>query len=287
MRSSRAKVLHELLGRPLVAYPVELARGVGADPVVAVLGHQREAVEAALLARFGAGAVKVVEQTEQRGTGHAVRLAMPALRATLRRAWCWSCTATCRCCAARRCEELVGTARRYGCLAIVTATPPDPDRLRPHPARRARARHRRRRAEGRDARGAGDHRDQRRHLRRPGRTSSARPPPGLGTQQRAGRVLPDRRRRARGAHASASSAIEADFRDVAGINDRQQLAEAEAMLRARINRALDGARHLPRSRARTVVEPDVELGVDVELGRNVVAARAHARSATARASTTA
>ena len=54
MRSSRAKVLHELLGRPLVGYPVELARALGADPVVAVLGHQREAVEAALLARFGA-----------------------------------------------------------------------------------------------------------------------------------------------------------------------------------------------------------------------------------------
>src|SRR3954471_19667738 len=79
MRSSRAKVLHELLGRPLVCYPLELARALGADPVVAVLGHQHEAVEAVLQARFGVGAVTVVEQTEQRGTGHAVRLAMPAL----------------------------------------------------------------------------------------------------------------------------------------------------------------------------------------------------------------
>ena len=79
MRSSRAKVLHELLGRRWSRYPVELARALGADPVVAVLGHQHEAVEAVLLARFGAGAVTVVEQTEQRGTGHAVRLAMPAL----------------------------------------------------------------------------------------------------------------------------------------------------------------------------------------------------------------
>jgi len=50
MRSSRAKVLHELLGQPLVSYPVELARTMGADPVVAVLGHQHEAVEAVLLA---------------------------------------------------------------------------------------------------------------------------------------------------------------------------------------------------------------------------------------------
>src|SRR5438046_9166153 len=79
MRSSRAKVLHELLGRPLVAYPVDLARALGAEPVIAVLGHQHQAVEAALVARFGPGAVTVVEQAEQRGTGHAVRLAMPAL----------------------------------------------------------------------------------------------------------------------------------------------------------------------------------------------------------------
>jgi len=59
MRSARAKVLHELVGRPLVVYPMELAREIGADPVVAVLGHQREAVEAVLLARYGAGAVTV------------------------------------------------------------------------------------------------------------------------------------------------------------------------------------------------------------------------------------
>src|ERR1044071_1527244 len=78
-RSARAKVLHELLGRPLVCYPVELARALGADPVVAVLGHQRDAVEAALTARFSGAPITVVEQTEQRGTGHAVRLAMPAL----------------------------------------------------------------------------------------------------------------------------------------------------------------------------------------------------------------
>src|SRR3954452_15217205 len=70
MRSSRAKVLHGLLGRPLVTYPVELARAIGADPVLVVLGHQREAVEAALLARFGVGGFSVIEQVEQRGTGH-------------------------------------------------------------------------------------------------------------------------------------------------------------------------------------------------------------------------
>jgi len=33
MRSARAKVLHEILGRPLGAYPIDLAREMGADPV--------------------------------------------------------------------------------------------------------------------------------------------------------------------------------------------------------------------------------------------------------------
>src|SRR2546430_479492 len=80
MRSARVKVLHPLLGRPLVSYPVNLARELGADPVVAVLGHQREAVEVALTSEFGEGTIRTVEQAEQRGTGHAVRLAMPALR---------------------------------------------------------------------------------------------------------------------------------------------------------------------------------------------------------------
>ena len=48
----------------------------------------------------------------------------------------------------------------------------------------------------------------------------------------------------------------------------QQLAEAEATLRGRINRALQA--HVTfRDPASAVVEPDVEVGVDAELGRNV------------------
>src|SRR5204863_4794730 len=82
MRSARAKVLHEVLGRPLVAYPVELARALGADPVVAVLGHQLDAVEATLVERFGEGIIRVVEQTQRLGTGHALRTALPSLRGT-------------------------------------------------------------------------------------------------------------------------------------------------------------------------------------------------------------
>jgi bifunctional UDP-N-acetylglucosamine pyrophosphorylase/glucosamine-1-phosphate N-acetyltransferase len=264
MRSARAKVLHTLLGRPLVVYPVELAREVGADPVVTVLGHQRDAVEAALLARFGAGTVRVVEQAEQRGTGHAVRLAMPALKRfggivlilygdvpMLRR---------------ETVRALVGTARRYGCLALVTATPPDPSGY------------------GRIVR------DQRGHIIGVVEQKDASPeelasneinagiyaaPADFLRAATAGLATRNAQREyyltdivARAASSIGVSAIEADFRDVSGVNDRQQLAEAEAAMRARVNR--DWMRHVTfRDPAATVVEPDVELGVDVELGRNV------------------
>ena len=266
MRSARAKVLHELLGRPLVCYPVELARALGADPVIAVLGHQHEAVEAALLARFGAGAVTVVEQTEQRGTGHAVRLAMPAL-ARMEGGLVLVLYGDVPLLRRETLEELIGTSRRYGCLSLVTATPPD-------------------------ATGYGRIlRDERGHVIGVVEQKDASPEEraiteinagiycgpadffreatlGLGTSNAQGEYyLTDVV--ARAARGIGVSAIEAAFNDVSGINDRQQLAEAEATLRGRINHAL--LAHVTfRDPASTVIEPDVEIDVDAELGRNVV-----------------
>ena len=91
MRSARSKVLHEVLGRPLVAYPVELAQSLGAKPVVLVLGHQREDVEAVLVRRFGDEALRVVEQKQRRGTGHAVATAGSC---SCSRGTCRSCSAS-------------------------------------------------------------------------------------------------------------------------------------------------------------------------------------------------
>ena len=79
MKSDRAKVLHEVAGRPLVVWAVEIALAAGAGRVVVVLGHQIEAIRALLDARFGAGRIEVAHQAEQRGTGHAVQSALPAL----------------------------------------------------------------------------------------------------------------------------------------------------------------------------------------------------------------
>ena len=78
MKSALPKVLHELAGAPLVTWPVAAALEAGAERVVVVLGHGREAVEEVLRARFG-DRVDTTLQEDQLGTGHAVRCAMPAL----------------------------------------------------------------------------------------------------------------------------------------------------------------------------------------------------------------
>ncbi len=72
MKSDKAKVLHPVAGRPMIEYPVAMARALGSARTILVLGHQADAVRAAVEQRFGAGSIEVALQAEQRGTGHAV-----------------------------------------------------------------------------------------------------------------------------------------------------------------------------------------------------------------------
>jgi bifunctional UDP-N-acetylglucosamine pyrophosphorylase/glucosamine-1-phosphate N-acetyltransferase len=66
MRSRQAKVLHELCGRPLVAYPLRLARAL-ADRIVLVVPPGEDSIAA-----IAGPDVVSVEQRERLGTGHAV-----------------------------------------------------------------------------------------------------------------------------------------------------------------------------------------------------------------------
>lgn len=77
MKSRRAKVLHEIAGRPMIGHALDAVRAAGIDRVVTVVGHDREQVEAAV-GRLDPSATIAV-QTEQRGTGDAVRVALDAL----------------------------------------------------------------------------------------------------------------------------------------------------------------------------------------------------------------
>jgi bifunctional UDP-N-acetylglucosamine pyrophosphorylase/glucosamine-1-phosphate N-acetyltransferase len=79
MKSHRAKVLHEACGRPLAWFPIRRALDAGAAPVVVVVGHQAEAVEAALSAALPDAPIRFAVQREQLGTAHAVLAAREAL----------------------------------------------------------------------------------------------------------------------------------------------------------------------------------------------------------------
>ncbi|MCP4713596.1 MAG: bifunctional UDP-N-acetylglucosamine diphosphorylase/glucosamine-1-phosphate N-acetyltransferase GlmU, partial [Deltaproteobacteria bacterium] len=68
MKSDRVKVMHAVAGLPMLAYPIRSARALGCDRIVAVVGHQREAVEEA----FQEQDIGFVCQEEQLGSGHAV-----------------------------------------------------------------------------------------------------------------------------------------------------------------------------------------------------------------------
>jgi bifunctional UDP-N-acetylglucosamine pyrophosphorylase/glucosamine-1-phosphate N-acetyltransferase len=78
MRSKRAKVLHELGGRPLLHYPLLALRALAPARVVLVVGHQADLVRAAAAGVETPG-LEAALQAEQRGTGHAVLCAFEAL----------------------------------------------------------------------------------------------------------------------------------------------------------------------------------------------------------------
>lgn len=67
MKSKLPKVLHPVVGRPMVAWAVKLARELGARDTVVVTGHGAQAVEAAL----GGEGLRFTRQDRQLGTGHA------------------------------------------------------------------------------------------------------------------------------------------------------------------------------------------------------------------------
>jgi bifunctional UDP-N-acetylglucosamine pyrophosphorylase/glucosamine-1-phosphate N-acetyltransferase len=77
MRSARAKVLHPLLGVPLLDHVVRAVQSVGVDPITIVVGHQAAAVEEA----FAGRGVGFVRQDPPLGTGHAVQAARERIAA--------------------------------------------------------------------------------------------------------------------------------------------------------------------------------------------------------------
>lgn len=74
MKSRRTKVLHEICGKPMLAYPLAAAAQLGAERLIVVVGRDADQVEAEF-----AGRAQFAVQAEQRGTGDAVRVALEKL----------------------------------------------------------------------------------------------------------------------------------------------------------------------------------------------------------------
>ncbi|WZO99526.1 NTP transferase domain-containing protein [Isosphaeraceae bacterium EP7] len=70
MRSEKAKVLHDLCGRPMIRYVVDAARAAGARTIVVVVGYGADQVRAALA---GEPDILFAVQKDQLGTGDAVK----------------------------------------------------------------------------------------------------------------------------------------------------------------------------------------------------------------------
>jgi bifunctional UDP-N-acetylglucosamine pyrophosphorylase/glucosamine-1-phosphate N-acetyltransferase len=280
MKSALPKVLHPLCGRELVAWPVHAALEAGAARVVVVVGHGREAVAGALAARFpthtAARRLTTAVQEKQLGTGDAVRSALPALADVADEDYV---VVLCGDTPLLRHEAIgalldaalrdAGGGAQSKC-AMLTGEVDDPTgygRI------------------VRDARGRivaiREHKDatpEERAIREmnPGvyaveKGFLVRAIAALDTKNAQGELyLTDVVARAAQEDPAGVAAQAWPMEDLHGVNDRHDLAQAEALLRARINRALGQSGVTLRDPRSTYVDADVVLAADVTLEANVV-----------------
>jgi bifunctional UDP-N-acetylglucosamine pyrophosphorylase/glucosamine-1-phosphate N-acetyltransferase len=270
MKSDTSKVLHRIAGRPMLHWVVGAARTAGAERVVAILGHQHETVKSALDASFGAGAVDIALQPEQRGTGHAVQCALPAVANESDDRIVAILTGDAPLLLAERIATLVRTCAETPSGLALLATVPDRDM----PYGRI----------VRDAQGVVE-----RIVEHPDATPEQRAIRQMNASMyavRLGHLRRDiqalRADNAKGelyltdlvAHAykrGGAAVIEAPFAEVSGINDRVDLAQVETDARRRINEAWMRAGVTMNDPASTYIDADVgPLGKDVWLGPGVV-----------------
>lgn len=87
MKSDKPKVVHQVMGKPMVYYSIEAAKQAGADEVCVIVGYQADVVKEAVANIYPAevdaykdetktsGFICYALQEEQLGTGHAVKCA--------------------------------------------------------------------------------------------------------------------------------------------------------------------------------------------------------------------
>jgi bifunctional UDP-N-acetylglucosamine pyrophosphorylase / glucosamine-1-phosphate N-acetyltransferase len=265
MNSAKNKVLHTLLGRPMVAYAVDRAHELGASQIVAILGHQKDEVAKALQAHFPDEDITVVEQKEQKGTGHAVRLGLkpladfdgqvvilygdvPLLRAeTL--------------------SDLVDEAGKTGGLAMLTAVVRDPTGYG-----------RIVRDDAGNIREVVEHKDTNHAQRRIAEVNAGIYAAPAQFLVKATSKLTARNAQgeyyltdivAQAAGSIGVTSVEVSAEEMAGVNDRAQLVAAERSLLGRLVRE-NSKQATFRDPTQVYIETTVTIEADAEIGRNVV-----------------
>lgn len=77
MKSDLVKVLHPLLGLPMLSYTIDLSlNGIKASKTIVVVGYQKDQIKE----KFNDPRLRFALQEEQQGTGHAVLQAIPFLQ---------------------------------------------------------------------------------------------------------------------------------------------------------------------------------------------------------------
>jgi bifunctional UDP-N-acetylglucosamine pyrophosphorylase/glucosamine-1-phosphate N-acetyltransferase len=77
MKSELVKVLHPILGLPMLFYPIKLSlKGIKAEKTIVVVGHQADRIQG----MFKNFKIDIALQEKQLGTGHAVLQAIPFLQ---------------------------------------------------------------------------------------------------------------------------------------------------------------------------------------------------------------
>ncbi|HSA50150.1 MAG TPA: bifunctional UDP-N-acetylglucosamine diphosphorylase/glucosamine-1-phosphate N-acetyltransferase GlmU [Yinghuangia sp.] len=276
------KVLHALAGRSLVGHVVEAARRLDPEQLVVVVGHGRDQVTAHL-AELDPAALPVVQE-QQNGTGHAVRVAIDALADRGREP---SGTVVVVCgdtplLTAETLGALVDTHEQEGnAVTVLSAHVPDPTGY------------------GRIVRDPGDavsgiveHKDADAAQRAITEINSGvyafdgkllrSALGGLTTDNTQGEeYLTDTLTLLRGAGHRVGAVAAADHREILGINDRVQLAEARRLFNQRVLEAWMRAGVTVVDPATTWVDVDATLEPDATLlpntqlyGRTSVAAGA-------------
>jgi bifunctional UDP-N-acetylglucosamine pyrophosphorylase/glucosamine-1-phosphate N-acetyltransferase len=86
MKSELPKVMHRVCGLPILHFGVRAALDAGCGEVVVVVGHGRQVVEEYLGRAFPRERVRTVVQERQRGTGDAARVGLAVVRSGMIRA---------------------------------------------------------------------------------------------------------------------------------------------------------------------------------------------------------